>query len=212
MKKIYIVTTFTGTLLSCLIRNISKTPYAHVSIALNEYLRPMYSFGRLNPKTPIFAGFVEENINEGLYAIRTNTMCRVYSLMVTERQYEKLKENIDNVSINRKQYVYDVKALVYLSVNKPRKKDYKYVCSVALSMKAAGFYGLVLIDEFDNFSSIAKKGTVGQIRTLLSSPDYGVRAIVASRRMVERIEKEVEGAINSNVSILAAIGQQSRKR
>ena len=96
MKKIYIVTTFTGTLLSCLIRNISKTPYAHVSIALNEYLRPMYSFGRLNPKTPIFAGFVEENINEGLYAIRTNTMCRVYSLMVTER---------------------------------PRKKDYKYVCS-----------------------------------------------------------------------------------
>ena len=83
--------------------------------------------------------------------------------------------------------------------------DYKYVCSVALSMKAAGFYGLVLIDEFDNFSSIAKKGTVGQIRTLLSSPDYGVRAIVASRRMVERIEKEVEGAINSNVSILAAI-------
>ena len=129
MKKIYIVTTFTGTLLSCLIRNISKTPYAHVSIALNEYLRPMYSFGRLNPKTPIFAGFVEENINEGLYAIRTNTMCRVYSLMVTERQYEKLKENIDNVSINRKQYAYDVKALVYLSVNKPRKKDYKYVCS-----------------------------------------------------------------------------------
>lgn len=129
MKKIYIVTTFTGTLLSCLIRNISKTPYAHVSIALNEYLRPMYSFGRLNPKTPIFAGFVEENINEGLYAIRTNTMCRVYSLMVTERQYEKLKENIDNVSINRKQYAYDIKALVYLSVNKPRKKDYKYVCS-----------------------------------------------------------------------------------
>ena len=129
MKKIYIITTYTGTVLSYLIRKISKTPYAHVSIALNEELNPMYSFGRLNPKTPIFAGYVEENINEGLYAIRTNTMCRVYSLMVTERQYEKLKENIDNVSINRKQYVYDVKALVYLSVNNPRKKDYKYVCS-----------------------------------------------------------------------------------
>lgn len=129
MKKIYIVTTFTGTFLSCLIRKISKTPYAHVSIALNENLRPMYSFGRLNPKTPIFAGFVEENINEGLYAIKTNTMCRVYSVMVTQTQYKKLKENIYNVSSNRKQYVYDVKALVYLSVNKPRKKDYKYVCS-----------------------------------------------------------------------------------
>ncbi len=129
MRKIYIVTTYTGTLLSYLIKNISNTPYAHVSISLNKYLDPMYSFGRLNPKTPIFAGFVEENINEGLYAIRTNTMCRVYSLEVTETQYNMLKENIMNVSKNRKSYDYDVKALVYLSINRPREKSNKYVCS-----------------------------------------------------------------------------------
>ncbi len=140
MKKIYVVTTYTGTVLSYLIKNISKTPYAHVSIALNKYLNPMYSFGRLNPKTPIFAGFVEENINEGLYAIRTNTMCRVYSLEVTETQYYNLYENIMNVSKNRKQYDYDVKALVYLSLNKPREKSYKYVCShfVADMLKRSG--------------------------------------------------------------------------
>lgn len=129
MKKIYIVTTYTGTVLSYLIRNISKTPYAHVSIALNHDLKPMYSFGRLNPKTPIFAGFVEENINQGLYAIRTNTMCRVYSLEVTDSQYESLYENIMIVSRNRKSYDYDIMALIYLSINKPRKADYKYVCS-----------------------------------------------------------------------------------
>lgn len=129
MKKIYIVTTYTGTFLSYLIRNISNTPYAHVSIALNEDLAPMYSFGRLNPKTPIFAGFVEENINQGLYAIRTNTMCRVYSLYVTDSQYDRLYENIMEVSNNREQYDYDVKALIYLSINKPRERKYKYVCS-----------------------------------------------------------------------------------
>ena len=129
MKKIYIITTYTGTVLSYLIRNISKTPYAHVSIALNQELIPMYSFGRLNPKTPIFAGFVEENINEGLYAIRTNTMCRVYSLEVTQEHYERLYENIMVVSNNRKSYDYDVMALIYLSINKPREADNKYVCS-----------------------------------------------------------------------------------
>ncbi|MGL4912237.1 MAG: hypothetical protein ACRC3Y_07360 [Romboutsia sp.] len=129
MKKIYIVTTYTGTLLSYLIKNISKTPYAHVSIALNKELRPMYSFGRLNPKTPIFAGFVEENINEGLYAIRKNTMCRVYSLDVTDLQYEKVYENIMKVSNNRDEYDYDVKALVRLTIDRPREKEYKYVCS-----------------------------------------------------------------------------------
>jgi hypothetical protein len=83
--------------------------------------------------------------------------------------------------------------------------DYEYVCSVAKCMKVAGFLGLVLIDEFDNFSSIATKGTVGNLRTLFSSADYGVRAVIASRRMVERIEREVEGAVNSDVSTLAPI-------
>ena len=36
MKKIYIVTTYTGTLLSFLIRKISKSPYAHISLSLNS--------------------------------------------------------------------------------------------------------------------------------------------------------------------------------
>ncbi len=83
--------------------------------------------------------------------------------------------------------------------------DYEYVCSVAKCMKVAGFLGLVLIDEFDNFSTIATKATVGNFRTLFSSSDYGIRAVIASRRMVERIEREVEGAVNANVSTLAPI-------
>ena len=83
--------------------------------------------------------------------------------------------------------------------------DYNYVCSVAKCMKVVGFFGLVLIDEFDNFSSIASKATVGNFRTIFSSSDYGIRAVIASRRMVERIEKEVEGAVNANVSTLAPI-------
>lgn len=129
MKKIYIVMTYTGTVLSYLIKNITKTPYAHVSISMNEDLRPMYSFGRLNPKIPIFAGFVEENINEGLYELRPNTMCRVYSLEVNDFQYMKLKENIDKVSDERKMYSYDVEALIRVPLNRAKKTDYRYVCS-----------------------------------------------------------------------------------
>ena len=129
MKKVYIVTTYTGTALSFLIRKISKTPYAHISLALNKELQPMYSFGRLNPKTPIFAGFVEENINQGLYEIKQNTMCRVYSLEVGYSNYERLVQNIRKVNKNRTKYNYDVKALVYLSFNRERNKEYRYVCS-----------------------------------------------------------------------------------
>ena len=101
-----------------------------------------------------------------------------------------------------KKYANFIEELEFEDVDE-NKIDYEYVCSVARSMKLTGFCGLILIDEFDNFSTIATKGTVGQFRTLFSGSEYGIRAVVASRRMIERIEKEVEGALNSNVSILA---------
>ncbi|HEL3623782.1 TPA: hypothetical protein UMQ49_003796, partial [Clostridioides difficile] len=114
MNKVYIVTTYTGTILSYLIRNISKKLYTHVSISLNENLKPMYSFGRLNSRNPFIGGFVEENINQGLYAIRKNTVCRVYSLEVDNLQYENLYKNIKLISDYREDYYYDTMALIYL--------------------------------------------------------------------------------------------------
>ena len=49
MKKIYIVLTYTGTILSRIIKVFTKKEYSHVSIALDQDLKYMYSFGRLNP-------------------------------------------------------------------------------------------------------------------------------------------------------------------
>ncbi len=72
---------------------------------------------------------IAKNINEGLYAIRKNTRCRVYSLIVTKDQYELLINNIDKVSKDRKKYDYDIKALFYRSLDKLEKREYKYVCS-----------------------------------------------------------------------------------
>lgn len=129
MNKVYIVTTYTGTILSYLIRNISKKLYTHVSISLNENLKPMYSFGRLNLRNPFIGGFVEENINQGLYAIRKNTVCRVYSLEVDNLQYENLYKNIKLISDYREDYYYDTMALIYLLMNIQRQSEYKYVCS-----------------------------------------------------------------------------------
>ena len=129
MKKIYIITTYTGTFLSRLITKSKQTPYAHVSISLKDNLKPMYSFGRLHPNTPIFAGFVEEYINQGLYKNKPNTKCRVYSLEVSDEQYYELQNNINYISENRKKYKYDSTGLIFLYFNKKRKLDHKYVCS-----------------------------------------------------------------------------------
>lgn len=129
MKTVYIIATYTGTTLARLIRRISDTPYSHISISLNKDLRPMYAFGRIHPRTPIFAGLVEENINEGLYAIRKNTLCRVYELEVTDSQYTLLKENLNSMWLKRDSLKYDARGLFRLAINKPRALENRYVCS-----------------------------------------------------------------------------------
>ena len=48
MKKIYIILTHTGTMLSKIIKKYTKDEFSHVSIALDKELNRMYSFGRLN--------------------------------------------------------------------------------------------------------------------------------------------------------------------
>ena len=129
MKSVYIIATYTGTTLARLIRRFSDTPYSHISISLNEDLKPMYAFGRIHPRTPIFAGLVEENINEGLYAIKKNTRCRVYELEVTDLQYKLIEENLDSMWLKRHSLKYDARGLFRLAINRPKVSKNRYVCS-----------------------------------------------------------------------------------
>lgn len=129
MRTVYIVATYTGTVLARAIRRVSHTPYSHISISLNKDLKPMYAFGRIHPRTPLFAGLVEENINEGLYAIKKNTQCRVYKLNVSDKQYQLIEKNLFNKWENRKSLKYDAAGLALLAINRPKVRENKYVCS-----------------------------------------------------------------------------------
>lgn len=129
MSTVYIIATYTGTALARAIRRISNTPYSHISISLNKDLKPMYAFGRIHPRTPIFAGLVKENINEGLYAIKKNTECRVYKLDVSEKEYNLIEKNLFNKWENRKSLKYDAVGLAMLALNRPKARENKYVCS-----------------------------------------------------------------------------------
>ena len=62
MKDIYILLTDTGSVLTRVIKRFTNNPYNHVSIAFEEDLNKLYSFGRLQPNNPFFAGFVEESV------------------------------------------------------------------------------------------------------------------------------------------------------
>ena len=94
MKRIYLILTYSGTILSRIIKIYTRDAFAHVSISLDEELNQMYSFGRLNPYNPFIGGFVHEGINIGTFKRFRKTQTAVYSIMISDEQYKKIKETI----------------------------------------------------------------------------------------------------------------------
>jgi len=60
MKKIYIVISQTGTILSKIIKLVTKKEYNHASLSMEGSLEKMYSFGRKDPYNPFIGVFVIE--------------------------------------------------------------------------------------------------------------------------------------------------------
>lgn len=129
MKKIYIIVSQTGTMLSRLIKMVTGKQYTHAAIALDGRLNKMYSFGRKTPYNPFVGVFVIENINQGTLRRFRKTTASILSLEVSEEQYEKMKEVITDIQRNRKQYKYNVLGLLLAGFNKPRQVKNKFYCS-----------------------------------------------------------------------------------
>ena len=83
MKKIYIVLTQTGTLLSRTVKLWTGKKYNHVSIALDEKLEQLYSFGRVYPNIAFIGGFVHEGINTGTFKKFYKTDTKIYEKEIT---------------------------------------------------------------------------------------------------------------------------------
>ncbi len=129
MRKIYIVLTYTGTILSKLVRGYTGKEYAHVSIALDKDLEEMYSFGRLNPYIPFIGGFVHESINHGTFKRFYKTKTKIYSMEVNDDQYKKIVETIDDFNANRETYRFNVLGLFLVAVHLKLKREKCFYCA-----------------------------------------------------------------------------------
>ena len=129
MKKIYIILTHTGTVLSTIIKYYTKDEFSHVSIALDADLEEMYSFGRLNPYNPFLGSFVHEHINKGTFKRFKKTKTEVYSLFVTDEQYEKAKKTIEYFNNNKQKYKFNIIGLACVSINKKVMRKNSFYCA-----------------------------------------------------------------------------------
>ena len=107
MKKVYIIMSQTGTILSRLIKLRTGCEFGHVSLSLDKDLDKMYSFGRLNPYNPFIGGFVHERVDSGTFKRFKNTVCEIVEYEVTDEQYKnieriirKLEKGFERINFN----------------------------------------------------------------------------------------------------------------
>lgn len=160
MKNIYLVLTHTGTILSNIIKYYTKDEFSHVSISLDKELNEMYSFGRINPYNPFYGGFIHERINKGTFKRFKNTNAAVYSLLVTDDEYNNIKDIINKIKVNRKIYHFNILGLFAVGFNIKRHKDYYFYCAefVKYVLEKSGvktnLSDLVRPEEFKNINNL----------------------------------------------------------
>ena len=129
MKKIYIILTYTGTILSRIVRIYTKKEYSHVSISLDQDLTQMYSFGRLNPYNPFIGGFVQEGIDKGTFKRFKKTKTKIYSLEITEEKYEQLETIIEEIQKQKNVYKFNIIGLLGVALNVKIKREKHFYCA-----------------------------------------------------------------------------------
>lgn len=132
-REIYILLTYSGTVLSKLIKVFTKEPYSHVSVSLDRELEELYSFGRKVPSNPLFAGFVQEDVINGTYARFPKTQCALYSIEISEKNYKKLLFELEKFKKEKNKYKYNLMGLLIFLFKKPIDREYRYFCSQFVS-------------------------------------------------------------------------------
>ena len=128
-QHVYIVISQTGTLLSRIIKLVTKAEYNHASISLVPDLDVMYSFGRKNPYNPFWGGFVKESPRWGTFKRFSRTRIMVLDLAVTQEQYREIQNRINTISANREYYHYNYLGLYLAAFRVPYHQKRCYYCS-----------------------------------------------------------------------------------
>ncbi len=126
---IYIIISQTGTVLSRILKVITRSDYNHASLSLSSDLEKMYSFGRLHPYNPFRGGFVRESKYFGTFLRFQNTNAMILKVSVSKENYVKLQQRIHTMLKHPQQYHYNLQGLCLALFRIHRKRENYYYCS-----------------------------------------------------------------------------------
>ena len=189
MKQLFIVLTHTGTILSKIIKIYTKDEFSHVSISLDRELNEMYSFGRLNPYNPFLGGFVHEGIKTGTFKRFKKTTANIYSLLVTDKQYEDAKNIIKYIQENKNLHSFNVIGLFAVGFNKRLQTNNSFYCAefvqyvINNSKIANNLPEIIKPEDFKNLENL-RLIYHGKLR------DYNVEKVSIQEKLLELMKKE----------------------
>ena len=142
MKNIYLLLMHTHTIPSKIVKIFTRYEYSHVGISLDENCDTIYSFGRRKLNSILDGGFSIENRDGPFFKKFNKTTCRIFEKEVTDKQYENLKNIIDDMKENIDDYSYDFVGIIPRLFGIPVVFKNKYVCSyfVEKKKKKSGIY------------------------------------------------------------------------
>ena len=132
MKEIYIFLSKTNTFISRLISFGTMSNLTHVSLSLNKNFDSMYSFARKGLK-PYPAGFKTENIRQGLFLKAKRSFCKIFSLLLSDAQYNDLLDKIRDYSLKEKELSYSYKGAFFCWLRIKKQYENKFFCSQFVS-------------------------------------------------------------------------------
>ncbi|CQR46088.1 hypothetical protein BN1058_00335 [Paraliobacillus sp. PM-2] len=125
-KTIYLLFLDTGTFLTKIINVFTNSTLNHASIALDQSLTHVYSFGRKRPKNPFIGGFVRENLQSAFFQ---KSECAIYRLQISEVEYQLLEQRINIMETQKHLYRYNTLGLFGVMLNKELQRENAYFCS-----------------------------------------------------------------------------------
>lgn len=124
---LYVVFSNTPCKMGSFIRSVTHGEFNHVSVALDPYLREMYSFARLKFDMPFCGGFVREGAER--YRVRGSaadiSVCAIY---VGQENVQRVRKKIAFMEKHKSDYVYNMLSAVLAPLHKGVRVKNSYTC------------------------------------------------------------------------------------
>ena len=127
---VYIILTYTGSLVSRAVKLFTGDEYTHASIAFDSSLTEMYTFGRARDESITDGMFKIEDVTSPYYTERVNPIpYAIYCVPVTIEERDKMIKKVNYFAQNKNKFQFDFAGLILNGLHIPNNPKNRYFCS-----------------------------------------------------------------------------------